>query len=65
MSAHDGEVESFAGKWWQFPPLRNALLAALVAGGCFAAESLVGLSTEHREPDLHCRDRSWRLSLDS
>ena len=50
MSAHDGEVESFAGKWWQFPPLRNALLAALVAGGCFAAESFVGLSQSIANP---------------
>ena len=38
MSAHDGEVEAFDGKWWQFPPLRNALLAGLVAGLTFAAE---------------------------
>lgn len=37
MSAHDGEVEAFDGKWWQFPPLRNALLAGLLAGATFVA----------------------------
>lgn len=39
MSAHDGKVEAFDGKWWQFPPLRNALLAGVIAGFTFAAES--------------------------
>jgi len=38
VSAHDGEVEAFDGKWWQFPPLRNALLAGVVAGLTFASE---------------------------
>lgn len=38
MSAHDGEVEAFDGKWWQFPPLRNALLAGVIAGATFAVE---------------------------
>ncbi len=43
MSAHDGEVESFDGEWWQFPPLRNALSAAVVAGTCFVAVKFLAL----------------------
>ena len=27
-----------AGRWWQFPPLRNALLAAVIAGVAFVLE---------------------------
>jgi len=38
VSAHDGDVGAFGGKWWQFPPLRNALLAAVIAAATFAAE---------------------------
>ena len=43
MSAHDGEVEAFEGKWWQFPPLRNALLAGVIAGVTFAANWMFAL----------------------
>lgn len=43
MSAHDGEVEAFDGKWWQFPPLRNALLAGVVALATFSLEHSSGL----------------------
>lgn len=43
MSAHDGKVEAFEGNWWQFPPLRNALLAAVIAGSTFAAETALSL----------------------
>ena len=43
MSAHDGDVEAFDGKWWQFPPLRNALLAGVIAGATFAANYMFGL----------------------
>jgi len=43
MSAHDGEVEAFDGKWWQFPPLRNALLAGVIAGATFVAELTLAL----------------------
>lgn len=43
MSAHDGDVEAFEGNWWQFPPLRNALLAGLIAGATFAANWMFGL----------------------
>lgn len=43
MSAHDGQVESFDGKWWQFPPLRNALLAGVIAGATFVVELTMGL----------------------
>ncbi|HTU65071.1 MAG TPA: heavy metal translocating P-type ATPase [Steroidobacteraceae bacterium] len=43
MSAHDGKVEAFDGKWFQFPPLRNALLAGVVAFGTFVGESWLGL----------------------
>lgn len=41
MSAHDGEVEAFDGKWWQFPPLRNALLAGVIALAVFAVDAAV------------------------
>lgn len=43
MSAHDGEVEAFEGKWWQFPPLRNALLAGVIALAVFAVDSAVSI----------------------
>jgi Cd2+/Zn2+-exporting ATPase len=43
MSAHDGDVEAFEGKWWQFPPLRNALLAGVIAGATFGVEQAAGL----------------------
>lgn len=43
MSAHDGDVEAFDGKWWQFPPLRNALLAGVIAGATFAIEAAVSV----------------------
>ena len=43
MSAHDGEVEAFDGKWWQFPPLRNALLAGVIALSVFAVDWAVPL----------------------
>jgi heavy metal translocating P-type ATPase len=43
MSAHDGEVEAFDGKWWQFPPQRNALLAGVIAGATFVAEQVIEL----------------------
>lgn len=32
------EAAGFAGPWWMFPPLRNALLAAVVAGTAFLLE---------------------------
>lgn len=31
------EAAGFAGPWWMFPPLRNALLAGALAGIAFAA----------------------------
>jgi Cd2+/Zn2+-exporting ATPase len=43
VSAHDGEVEAFEGKWWQFPPLRNALLAGVIALAVFAVDSAVSI----------------------
>ena len=43
MSAHDGDVDTFDGKWWQFPPLRNALLAGVVAGATYLAHSWLSL----------------------
>lgn len=43
MSAHDGEVEAFDGKWWQFPPLRNALLAGVIALAVFAVDAAVSI----------------------
>ncbi len=43
MSAHDGDVEAFEGKWWQFPPLRNALLAGVIAATTFGANWMLGL----------------------
>jgi heavy metal translocating P-type ATPase len=43
VSAHDGKVEAFEGSWWQFPPLRSALLAGLVAAATFALELGPGL----------------------
>jgi len=36
MSSAD--ESAFSGRWWQFPPLRNALLAAVLAGLTFALE---------------------------
>jgi Cd2+/Zn2+-exporting ATPase len=37
-------VESeFSGEWWKFPPLRNALLAGLLAGAAFILERLDAL----------------------
>ncbi len=43
MSAHDGEVEAFDGKWWQFPPLRNALLAGVIALAVFAVDTALSI----------------------
>jgi heavy metal translocating P-type ATPase len=43
VSAHDGDVEAFEGRWWQFPPLRNALLAGAIAAATFAGERLLSL----------------------
>lgn len=43
MSAHDGDVEAFEGKWWQFPPLRNALIAGAIAAATFGANWMFGL----------------------
>jgi len=43
VSAHDGEVEAFEGKWWQFPPLRNALLAGVIALAVFAVDAAVSI----------------------
>ena len=43
MSAHDGEVEAFEGKWWQFPPLRNALLAGVIALAVFAVDAALSI----------------------
>jgi len=34
----DGETGGHTDRWWRFPPLRNALLAALVAGPAWVAE---------------------------
>jgi Cd2+/Zn2+-exporting ATPase len=33
----------FSGPWWRFPPLRNALLAGILAGAAFALELLEAL----------------------
>jgi Cd2+/Zn2+-exporting ATPase len=43
VSAHDGEVEAFDGKWWQFPPLRNALLAGVIALAVFAVDTALSI----------------------
>jgi Cd2+/Zn2+-exporting ATPase len=43
VSAHDGEVEAFEGKWWQFPPLRNALLAGVIALAVFAVDAALSI----------------------
>jgi Cd2+/Zn2+-exporting ATPase len=40
---HEG---GFSGPWWQFPPLRNALAAGVVAGVAFLLEHL-GVVTHH------------------
>lgn len=37
---------TFSGRWWQFPPLRNALLAAVTAGVTFLLERLGVLAHE-------------------
>ena len=38
----------FAGPWWQYPVLRNALMAGLLAGAGFALAHL-GLVSEQTE----------------
>ncbi len=43
MSAHDGDVAAFDGKWWQFPPLRNALFAGAIAATTFVVEQTLDL----------------------
>lgn len=40
-----GKEDGFAGPWWRYPPLRNALLAGLIAAVGFVAAHL-GLITE-------------------
>lgn len=37
MKSHDS---SFSGRWWQFPPLRGAVLAAVIAGVAFLLERM-------------------------
>lgn len=37
--------ERFAAPWWAFAPLRNALIAAVIAGTVYAMERLWGLPT--------------------
>ncbi len=37
MSCADADTD-FTGRWWQFPPLRNALIAGLLAAGAWLLE---------------------------
>ncbi|HHO59536.1 MAG TPA: cation-translocating P-type ATPase, partial [Thiotrichales bacterium] len=50
MSGHD--EQGFSGSWWQFPPLRNALLAGLVALPAYLF-ALAGLLDERIETWLY------------
>ncbi|MDO8533579.1 MAG: cation-translocating P-type ATPase [Xanthobacteraceae bacterium] len=45
---HDNDTVGFDGTWWRYPPLRNALLAGLIAGSGFVLAHL-GLIAESVE----------------
>ena len=45
---HDNDTVGFDGTWWLYPPLRNALLAGLIAGSGFVLAHL-GLIAESVE----------------
>ncbi|HFD80082.1 MAG TPA: cation-translocating P-type ATPase [Gammaproteobacteria bacterium] len=40
--------EEFSGEWWQYPPLRNALIAGVIAAGAWllARGGVIGATTE-------------------
>ena len=61
----DEKENGFDGPWWRYPPLRNALLAGLIAGAGFVLAHFGLIAETRRERLLLDRDSARRLALDA
>ena len=56
--------KEYSGTWWKFPPLRNAILAGVLAAS-LSFSSAPGYYARLCDRGLRCGDPAWWLALDS